>query len=119
MRCVLVVDDDPGIRGIAKFILADAGYEVLLAENGEKALEVMENGSPDKPSVLLMDLQMPVMDGRELFRELEKWPVRPPVIVCSAYEAEKTRQELGAEKSLPKPFDPGELVQVVAELSPY
>jgi CheY-like chemotaxis protein len=119
MRCVLVVDDDPGIRGIAKFILADAGYDVLLAENGREAIKVLESSTVSSPTVLVMDLQMPVMDGRQLFLELDTRHERPPCVVCSAFEAEKTRQELGAEKSLLKPFDPCALVQAVAELTPY
>jgi DNA-binding response OmpR family regulator len=114
MRRVLVVDDDASIRRLVRIILADAGFVVFEAEDGEQALEILERESPE---VLLLDLNMPVMDGRELFERLRQHGRRPRTVIISAGPSERTRQELGAEASLQKPFGPDDLVETVCALS--
>jgi len=113
MNHVLVVDDDPGIRGLARLILVSAGFEVSLAANGQDALDSIHS---HLPTVMVLDLSMPVMDGRELFKALVAEGSRPPTIILSAYKAESTRKELGAEASLAKPFDPEVLLAKVEAL---
>jgi CheY-like chemotaxis protein len=114
MRRVLVVDDDASIRRLVRVILADAGFEVIEAEDGARALEVLERESPE---ILLLDLNMPVMDGWEVFERLREYGRRPRTIIISAGPAERTQQELGAEASLQKPFGPEDLVEKVCALS--
>ena len=114
MRRVLVVDDDASIRRLVRVILEDAGFDVIEAEDGRTALEIVDR---DSPEVLLLDLNMPVMDGRELFQRLQEHGTRPRTIIVSSGPSERTRQELGAEASLQKPFGPEDLVEKVWELS--
>lgn len=114
MDCVLVVDDEPAIRNLERIILKSAGYEVLTASNGAEALLLLEQSHP---AVVVLDMQMPVMDGRLLFKMLDKRGHRPAVLVV-ANEAERAQQELGAEGCLEKPFAPEELLAGVEALRP-
>lgn len=114
MSSVLVVDDDASIRRLVKLILTDAGFDVTVAEDGREALAILQ---VEAPSVLVLDMNMPVMDGRELFERLEIAHRRPLTIIITAGPSELTRQELGAEASLQKPFGPEDLVEKVEELS--
>jgi CheY-like chemotaxis protein len=81
---VLVVDDDRDIRDSLKELLADAGYDVVAAENGKAALEVLRAGC--RPSVILLDLMMPVMDGMAFRHEQLGDPslVTIPVVLITA-----------------------------------
>ena len=115
MTRVLVVDDDAGIRRLVRIILTDAGYEVREAEDGQKALALIHD--EEAPAILLLDLNMPVMDGWELFHRLEQDSTRPLTIIISSSRSERERRELGAEASLPKPFGPEDLVAKVDELA--
>jgi len=114
MSSVLVVDDDASIRRLVKLILTDAGFDVTVAEDGKKALAILQ---VEAPSVLVLDMNMPVMDGRELFERLETAHRRPLTIIITAGPSERTRAELGAEASLQKPFGPEDLVEKVEELA--
>jgi CheY-like chemotaxis protein len=112
---VLIVDDDASIRRLMRLILTDAGYDVMEAEDGAKALAIIEGAKA--PSVLVLDLNMPVMDGWELFHRLQEDHMRPRTIIMTAGQSERTRKELGAEASLQKPFGPEDLVEKVDELA--
>lgn len=112
MNHVLVVDDDPAVRSLCSLCLKWEGLEVLTAENG---LEALESVWSEWPSVIVLDLQMPLMDGLAFFREIEG-PLRPPVVVLSVFDAARTCRELGVEKFIQKPFDPTELVTAVERL---
>lgn len=114
MRSVLVVDDDPSIRRLMRIILTDAGFDVIEAAGGEEALEVLQEESP---AVLLLDINMPVVDGKEVFRALDARHTRPLTIIITAGPSERTQRELGAEGSIQKPFRPEDLVEKVYELS--
>lgn len=67
MRKVLIVDDEPAILQLFRFIFEDAGYEALTARDGREALAVLEAGGAD---FIVLDVAMPVMDGREFIAEL-------------------------------------------------
>ncbi len=114
MTSVLVVDDDASIRRLVKLILTDAGFDVKLAGDGREALAILQ---VEAPSVLLLDMNMPVMDGKELFERLEVSHRRPLTIIVTAGPSERTRRELGAEASLQKPFGPEDLVEKIEELT--
>jgi len=84
---VLIVEDDVDIRETVRELLEDEGYHVLVAENGERALEALERPKPgDRPCLILVDLLMPVMDGRALIEALHQRRdlSQIPVIVMSA-----------------------------------
>jgi CheY-like chemotaxis protein len=113
--CVLVVDDDDDLRETICDVLADEGILFASAANGEEALAYLR--SSPSPSMILLDLTMPVMDGIT-FREIQRAdPVLAgiPVVVFSAAAsvAEKVR-ELGVDLVLKKPLKLDQLLAVVA-----
>ena len=110
---VLVVDDDVSLSRLVRAILRTADYEVAQAYNGIEGLEVAGREHPD---VIVLDLQMPQMDGRGFFRELRARGDRTPVLVSSSFGARTAQRELGAEGSIEKPFDPDALVEAVERL---
>lgn len=110
---VLIVDDDPSILRMLRLVFLADGYEVTTARNGEEALEAL---GASHPGAIVLDLEMPVMDGREFFRELRARGDQTPVLILSAYGAELARRELKAEAFVSKPFEPDYLVQEVEKL---
>jgi DNA-binding response OmpR family regulator len=110
---ILVVDNDPAARRVIRTILTSAGYEVSEAENGMTALELIRTQRLD---AIVLDVLMPVMNGRDMFLRLKDEGQHPPVVILSAYDAERERRELGAEASLDKPFTPEDLLEVVDAL---
>jgi len=104
---VLVVDDDPNLMRLMGTILRTSGMEVLTASDGYAALEVAMRNDVD---AIVLDLRMPNLDGRAFFRELRARGIETPVLIASAYGAREARQELGAQASIEKPFDPEVLV---------
>ena len=107
---VLIVDDDPALSRMVRLNLLSEGFRVRMAIHGADGLDSVANHEPD---VIVLDLQMPVMDGRRFFRELRALGCAAPVIVVSAYGAESARLELGAEASIGKPFDPIALISAI------
>lgn len=107
---VLIVDDDPAISKMMRLNLVSEGFGVRTAIHGADGLTSVAEHEPD---VIVLDLQMPVMDGRTFFRELRARGCDIPVIVLSAYGADSARLELGAEASMGKPFDPMDLVTTI------
>ena len=110
---VLVVEDDAEVRSSVAEILELEGFAVDTAIHGQQALDKLRSGAA--PSVLLLDLMMPVMNGLELLEHLrgDSELRSPPVIVLSAnrgYDAE----DLGVEAVVRKPFDIDALVENIA-----
>lgn len=107
---ILVVDDDPAYRELLAFALEGAGYEVLLAENGAKGLNL---AAREKPDAILVDLIMPVMDGIRFLKALRNdVGSRAPAIVvtCDARRSSAIDATVaGATDVLLKPVDPGAL----------
>jgi len=79
---ILMVDDENDFRQPMVFWFKTKGYSVLAAENGEKALEIINT---DKPDIVFLDLNMPVMDGFETLKKIRKTDKNLPVIIISAY----------------------------------
>ena len=100
---ILVVDDDIDIRALIQTVLQDDGYSVATAANGQEALvQVIEN----RPQVILLDLQMPVMNGWELLTQLRQAGVTVPIVFMSAgYRVRAEAERHGADGYLAKPFD--------------
>jgi two-component system alkaline phosphatase synthesis response regulator PhoP len=112
---VLVVDDDPDSRMLMAHLLHSEGYQVTTASNGHDAINQLQDVTP---SVILLDLEMPVMDGRSFRQQQLQMPVplrSVPVIVCSGSdEAKKLTAELHAFACVSKPLpDFGQLLEHV------
>lgn len=106
---ILVVDDEPQILRFLKPSLSAAGYDVITEATGAGALKAAAASSPD---VILLDLGLPDIDGKDVIRQLREWS-KTPVIVLSARdrEAEKIAAlDLGADDYVNKPFGVGELL---------
>ncbi|MBF2713153.1 MULTISPECIES: response regulator [Rhizobium/Agrobacterium group] len=105
---ILVVDDEPQILRFLRPALAAAGYEVIEADTGKQALALVATAVPD---LLILDLGLPDMDGKEVIAQLRHWnPI--PIIVLSARDREIEKiaaLDLGADDYLEKPFGIGEL----------
>jgi DNA-binding response OmpR family regulator len=109
---VLVIEDDPDIRAMMTEALECEGYDVAQAPDGAEGLRVAREQAPD---LILLDLMMPVMDGRT-FRanqRLDRALARIPVIVVSALRPDST-SGLDAVAYLHKPFDLDDLYRLVA-----
>lgn len=112
-RPILVVDDDPTIRDLLASVFRDEGYAVVLASNGQEALDRLDH---EAPALILLDVMMPIMGGREF---LHQWRGREatavPVVVLSADRtAPAWVPTSGAAACLPKPFALDDLLAQVA-----
>ena len=106
---ILVVEDEPEISRFLETALADNGYAVEVVSTGRAALKICAASPPD---LIILDLGLPDMDGKEIIRQTREWS-RVPVIILSArdQEAEKVAAlELGADDYLTKPFGTQELM---------
>ena len=112
MDHILVIDDDTAYLRVVTKALALGGYRVTTASNGREALAALQH---QRPSVILLDLAMPVMDGRAFAQELKARPNPPPIIVVSgASDGREQADAIGACDYVPKPFDPMMLLEIVA-----
>jgi len=115
-RLVLVVDDDEMIRRLVRAVLEADEFEVAEARDGETALRL---ASEREPSVVVLDVMMPGLDGVEVCRRLDHEKVR--VVVLTARDDPKLEAEArlaGADAFLTKPFSSIELLDLVSELMP-
>ena len=93
MAKILVIDDDRGIRHLLDALLRQKGYEVLLAENGQRGLELFRQ---ERPDVIVLDLKMPEMDGLTVLRHVRSLNLTQPVIMYSGAWTPKTEQQVRA-----------------------
>lgn len=112
-RPILVVDDDPSIRDLIAMALADQGYDVEAAPHGAAALEIVGH---TLPSIILLDMRMPVMDGWEFARAYRSkpGPHAPIIVLTAARDAGQRAREIRADGFLGKPFDLDDLLSLVA-----
>ena len=112
-KTILVVEDEAKLREIYKEALAEEGYEVLMVDNGRKALTVVRGAAVD---LIITDIKMPEMHGVEFVTALREAGFETPVIMCSAYEQMKNDfgvVSAGIADFLTKPVDIDELVSKV------
>jgi DNA-binding response OmpR family regulator len=107
---VLVVDDDPRLVMAMSDVLSAEGYETKTAHNGEVAIRQLAAFSPD---VMLLDMEMPKMDGFDVLRWLKANGVTVPVVIASNND-DVEATALGAVAKLPKPFDLDQLLAALA-----
>lgn len=116
-KSFLVIEDAPDTRMLIRHYLTRAGSKVDFAENGLEGYRKALAGSYD---VIVMDLQMPVMDGYEAIQILRKWGVHTPVIAWTAHALKEDRDRcmaLGFTDYVAKPVDPERLLEKLRQHS--
>jgi DNA-binding response OmpR family regulator len=108
-----VVDDDQALLRTIRLTLVTAGYAVETASNGALALQQLEDQRFD---LVVLDLQMPGLDGRGVVLEMRKRNLTTPVLILSAYGAEAAAAELRVASAVAKPFDVDDLVEEIRKL---
>src|SRR5690606_26367056 len=99
---VLVVDDDASVRGLVHNVLEADGWTVVEAEDGKDALARLEQHAFD---AIVLDLEMPRMDGRSFYREMKRRGTPRPTLILAAHGPLQAARDLGAVAGLQKPFD--------------
>lgn len=117
---VMIVDDSLTVRKITSKLLTRVGYEIITAKDGVDALEKLVDMTPD---VMLLDVEMPRMDGFELTKQLRRDPKTKnlPIIMITSRTAEKHRNyalEMGVNEYMGKPFQENELLENIARFAP-
>ena len=115
---VMIVDDSLTVRKITSRTLTRAGFQVITAKDGIDALELLDDRTPD---VILLDIEMPRMDGFEFTKTIKADPktAHIPIIMITSRTAEKHRnraQELGVDLYLGKPYQEDELLRNLREM---
>ena len=116
----LVVDDDPDIRLLLRHVLGSAGLRVEEADGGAEALAHVGNGGA-LPHVVVLDVQMPLVDGWDVLTALRERPETAdiPVVMCTVKSSTRDfvrAWELGCDAYVTKPFDSSSLVEQVREV---
>ena len=114
VKTILVVDDEPILRTIVREILHEEGYAVIEASDGRGMLEIMAR---ERPDLVLMDVMMPGVDGRDAYRQLRSRPENRdvPVVMMSA-AVQSHRLDPSIAGFVPKPFDITDLIALVVRL---
>ena len=115
MTLILVVDDEISIVDLLSMVLEGAGYQVTKAYNGQEALDCLASARPD---VVISDVMMPVLDGRELCRRMQADPRSRsiPVVLMSAIHIKHNLTGCNCAALLKKPFKFNEVLQIIAHL---
>jgi two-component system, cell cycle response regulator DivK len=117
---ILVVEDQPDSRQIIRDMVAGTDYEITEAENGEEALAAIAKQRPD---LILMDIQLPIMDGYTATRLIKTDPALRsiPIIAVTSYALaveEKKARAAGCDDYVTKPFSPRELLAKIRQYMP-
>jgi two-component system cell cycle response regulator DivK len=119
-KTILVVEDQEDNRQILRDLLDNAGYDMFEAENGQEALDALATRRPD---LILMDIQLPIMDGYETTRRIKANPDLKdiPIIVVTSYALsgdESKAREAGCDAYVTKPYSPRALLAKIREFLP-
>ena len=115
---ILVVEDQEDLRGILRDLLVSSGYEMLEAADGQAGVD---KAKTEKPDLILMDIQMPIMDGYEATRQIKADPNLKsiPIVAVSSFamkgDEEKARAS-GCDHYITKPYSPMQLLRTVRSL---
>ena len=113
MKSILIVEDNHDIRDLMEILLRQGGYNVFLAENGKKAIEILEN--IHVPDLILLDIEMPVMSGLDFLKATKSNPkfAGIPVIILSAAKAGEVDL---IEEIIHKPFNIEDLLASISKI---
>ena len=114
---VLVADDNDVAQRLCKRVLEKAGYGVLIAADGLQAVDI---ALKQRPSMILMDVAMPGIDGLEAMRRIKTEMPALPIVIASAHSMASDRERFlaaGADGVLSKPFRLADLISIVAKLA--
>jgi len=114
MATALVVDDEPGLRTVMSNILKSEGYNVITAEDGRKAIDMVRLSNPD---LIFLDIRLPDMDGLQILEEVKKINPGIPVIMCSGFsdvESAVHTVKMGAFDYISKPFKREEVLKAAS-----
>jgi PAS domain S-box-containing protein len=117
-RTILIVEDEDILRTMLENILKNFRFSVFTAQNGKEGVEVFKNNK-DKISAVILDMKMPVMNGKEAFLEMKKIDESVKVLISTGYGSNEEAQEildLGAKELLTKPYHMKELVDKLKKL---
>src|SRR5690606_28557735 len=117
-KTVMIVDDSASLRQVVAIALKGAGYDVLEAQNGQDALNKLDG---KKINLIISDVNMPVMDGISMVKEVKKLPAYKftPIIMLTtegADDKKKEGQAAGAKAWIVKPFQPEQMLKAVSML---
>lgn len=115
MTLILVVDDEISIVEMLSIVLEEEGYEVITANNGQEGLNRLQSALP---AVVMSDVMMPVLDGRELCRRMQadQRLKSIPLVLMSAQRSSSHLKDCKYAAILKKPFEINEMLQTVARL---
>jgi two-component system, cell cycle response regulator DivK len=114
-KCILVVEDQEDLRGVLRDLLAGSGYTVAEAADGQAGVSKAKS---DHPDLILMDIQLPVIDGYEATRQIKAEPNlrATPIIAVSSFamkgDEEKARAS-GCDAYVTKPYSPMQLLRII------
>jgi CheY-like chemotaxis protein len=116
-RWLLVIEDDPTIREMLEMVLDGEGFQVVSAQHGAAAIALLDR---IRPSLILLDMKMPIMDGWEFLERYRRrpGPKAPIVVLTAAQDAASRAAEVGADAYVAKPFSIDDLVRVVERYVP-
>lgn len=122
MKYIITVDDSPTIRTSVEYALKSLGYEVVHAENGKEALDKISalKSEGKEPSLCIVDINMPIMDGIRFVKEFRKNDRFTPIIILTTESSDGKIDEgkkAGASGWIVKPFAAGELLKIVKKLA--
>jgi DNA-binding response OmpR family regulator len=106
---ILIVDENPGIQRSLKRFLIQSGYLVITADNAQNAIQIINQ---TLPSLVILDVKMPINNGIELIDTIKKSDHSLPIIIMTAYPTSFTRKralKYGIDAYVAKPFDPEEI----------
>ncbi|HOX23480.1 MAG TPA: response regulator [Elusimicrobiales bacterium] len=114
---ILIVEDEPDLRGLTEIFLKRAGYETISCENGRDVFPILET---DKPDLIIMDVMLPGMDGLSLSKALAADPEKskiPLLAVTALTQTKMTFEQLPqCQGFISKPFDMEQLLQKVQQI---
>lgn len=114
MKTVLVIDDDLAILEVMQLVLEEEGYKVT-TDNGETAMQAFQD---NQPNLVLLDIWMHGIDGREVSRQMRTIPQQSstPIVLMSAHNhSDEVIQEADADAFIEKPFDIDDMLKVVKQ----
>ena len=118
MNSILIVDDSENILLALDIMFKEENYNTIFASDGREALKKLEKNGPD---IILMDMEMPVLNGMDTLIELRKKGHTVPVIMMTAGDFVMLREKAlasGAQECIQKPFNCFELIRIIKRLTP-